>query len=242
MARMIYVEIKKMLSSKILWLLVAGALLPGIIAWLMLLEDHNIGWNDYLHVAMFIFNIQSILTFAVCVSYIWAREYEENMIDVALCYPYPKYYYFLSKLVLMSFVILCTALMFVFGSSIFGALFLMKMIPLATMFKLMKILGLAIVMHFMLLPFMFLVVMITKHILSGIILGVVCLVSSSMFVFTTFMQHIPFYIPMVLSDNMFGYDKAYLSSYSVPWYILSATFVLSFILCIVILRKKWELR
>jgi ABC-type transport system involved in multi-copper enzyme maturation permease subunit len=241
MNNILKVEFRKVLLSKILWLPFSGALLPPIIALLMLNEKGAFRWEDYLHVAMFIFNLQSLLTYSALSSNIWAREYDENTMELSLCYPYPKYYLLIAKLLVVFTIIAITTVLFLIGSTIFGLCYFRVSVNISTILLISKILGFVIIMHSLLQPFVFLLTIITKNFLSGIVLGVFTLISTSMIVFSKFIQYIPFYIPFVMSDNMFGYKSTYVSSFTVQWVILIIYFIFSFISCLIILRKKWEL-
>jgi bacitracin transport system permease protein len=242
MFRLIRVELKKLTSSRMLWLIVVGGVIPAIIAALMLMNHENIGWKSYLNVSMDVFNSQSLLTFACFTSFIWAREYEENTMEITLCYPYPKYYLLMSKLVVLLLIIICTTILWVLGSGISGALFLGQALEKNIVFQLLKVLGPIVLMQFMLLTITFYVTILTKQILSGVAMGVMCVALCTIFQTSSFIQYIPFCIPLVISHNLFGFHNIILYSYSTSWYILIASFVISLFLCIFTLKKKWEFR
>ncbi|MNJ50056.1 ABC-2 family transporter protein [compost metagenome] len=215
-----------------------GAVMPGIIASLTLLDQEHLKWDEFHHVALFIFNIQSILTFSAFASYIWAREYEENMMEELLCYPFPKYKLFLSKLFILLPVIACTSLLFVFNSGVMARFLTEGGIPAELLVEYLLIIGLMILMHFMLMPFMLLVSIVSKQAVTGIVIGVVFMLVCTIFYNTSFIQYIPFIIPMVLTDHLLGFDKLILSGYRAPTVILLSTFVASLVGCLWLLKNS----
>lgn len=240
MIKILEVEFRKLFSSKILGVIFAGIFLPVLMSWMLLMDNENLGWRYFLHGSLYLFNIQSLLTFAVFSSFIWAREYEENTMEVTLCYPYPKFYFFISKLLLMHGIVLFTCLMFALANGAMGAIVISEALDNTLILEFVKVVSLCVLMHFLLLPVTFFATIISKQVLAGIGLGILFLALCMMFSYSSFVQYIPFCIPMVLSDNLFGFRQIPLDSYSVPWYILSVLFVVTFLLCILVLQRKWE--
>lgn len=212
--------------------------MPGLIASLMLLEESHLDWKEFYHVAMFIYNIQSILTFSAFASYVWAREYEENMMENLLCYPYSKQHIFYAKLLILLPVILVTSVLFVFASHMAAPFLVSGALELENVKEFVSIVGVMVIMHFLLLPFVLFVTMLSRQAVTGIILGVLFMLVCTIFYSSSFIQYIPFIIPMVLADHLLGFDKLILSGYTVPVIILLLTFAFSLGGCLWLLRSN----
>lgn len=242
MGNLVHVELKKLRSSKILWMIPAGAILPPIIAALTLLDVDGIDWKYYLHTSLDTFNLLVFLIFASFTSFIWAREYEERMMEVTLLYPYPKYKLLLAKLQVMAILITVTVLFWALGSWCIGGLYLKTMIEANVLVDLLKILVPMIGMHILLLTVPFFITIILKNVLVGTILGVIAVAFSFIFRSGTIIQYIPFCLPMVILHHLFGYHEMILDDYMVSLSILVFTFLALLVASIVYLSKKWELR
>ncbi len=242
MGNLVHVEIKKLMSSKILWMIPAGAILPAIISVLTLLDVEGVYWKGYIHTSMDTFNSLAFLIFASFTSFIWAREYEEKMMEITLLYPYPKYILLMAKISLMAIIIALTVLIWAASTCIAGGFYMGTMIEGKVLIELLKVLIPMIVMHFLLVTVTFFITIILKNILVGAILGVIEVSLCYLFQSGTIIQYIPLCLPMVISHNLYGFKKVILDSYIVSWSILIVTFIAMLVASIVYLLKKWELR
>jgi bacitracin transport system permease protein len=228
MLRILEAEIKKLYSSKMWWLIAVGALLPTLMTILSFLEQRDISWLVFIHVALLIFNVQSLLTFSTFAVFLCAREYEDNTIEVILCYPYPKKHFIFAKLIIMFFVIGITAILFGICTLCSGGVLLTASITSILQWKFIKLLLLVVLMHFLLIPAAFLLAEITHMVISGVIYGIVNMCLCMMLYNTYFIQFIPQCIPFVLADHILGMDvMKILPNYSVHWGILVVWFALS---------------
>jgi ABC-type transport system involved in multi-copper enzyme maturation permease subunit len=230
------------MSSKMLWLIIAGGILPPVISALMFLSYDSISWKEFINASMDVFNSQSVLTFACFMSFIWAREYEENTMEITLCYPYPKYYLMIGKLIVLLLVIITTSLLWVVGTGISGAFLVQSRIDQNIVMDTLKVLGPIIIMQFMLLPITFFITMLSKQMIAGVVVGVIGVALCTVFQTSDFIQYIPFCIPLVISQHLFGFSKILLDHYSTSWSILIGSFVVFISLSCFTFKKKWEFR
>ena len=242
MNNIILVEFKKLMSSKILWMILAGGFLQAIISALTLLEVEGVGWKGYIHTSMDTYNTLAFFIFASFASFIWAREYEEKMMEVTLLYPYSKYSLLLGKLVLSFVVVICTTIVWAISTIIVGAFYVGTSVTGEDLKEFILLLLPMIVMHFLTVTFTYFFTIITKSILIGAIFGVAEVAVCSLFKATEYIQYIPFCAPLVLSHNMYGFENMTLDSYAVTWGILIATFIIMLFASMIYLRNKVELR
>jgi len=238
MGRYLKAEIIKLRSLKIWWLIIAGAILPGTITYLTLFNQENVSWISFTHMCLLTFNVQSLLTFSALATYIWAREYEENMIEIVLCYPYPRFVMVLMKLIIMLFVIIFTGVIFFVATLIAGRILFDSMIPGEVLEKLVIALFHTGMMQFLLLPAYLCIAIITKISISGLVFGIVnmciCMALSS----TGFVQYIPQCIPYVMGDNILGVKSITVDNDLVMYYtILVGVFII-----FMLISKKLESR
>ncbi len=227
MLRIIEAEIKKLYSSKMWWIIIVGSTLPGAITYLSLLEQANLSWQVFVHVAMLIFNVQSLLTFSAFAAFLYAREYESNTLEVTLCYPYPKYFFLTAKLVIMFLVIGITVILFAISTFCLGADLVSPPLQTDMLWQYIKIFLQLIIMHFLLIPATFLMAIISHLAISGVIWGIVNMCLCMMLYNTNFIQFIPPCVPFVLSDHLLGMDVMKISpNYTIHWSILIIYFVL----------------
>ena len=227
MLRILQVEIKKLYASKMWWLIAVGSVLPGLITCLSFLQQRNISWLVFIHVALLIFNVQSLLTFSAFAAFLCAREYEDNTIEIVLCYPYPKWYFLFAKLAIMFLIIGITLILFGICTLCFGAFLLTSSLTSALLLHFIKILLLVLLMHFSLSPAVFLLADLTRMTISGVIYGIIGMCLCMMLYKTNFIQFIPTCIPFDLTDHILGMDvMKILPSYSIHWSILAVWFVL----------------
>ncbi|MCL2719100.1 MAG: ABC transporter permease [Lachnospiraceae bacterium] len=241
MLSVVKVEIKKLMSSMVLWMIPAGAILPAIISVLVLLNIEGVYWKGYIHTSMDTFNPLAFLIFACFVSFIWAREYEEGMMEITLLYPYPKYVLLYAKIILMFIIIAIIVILWAVSTYIAGRIYLGEVMNTGDLKELIKMLPVIIVTQFLLVTITFFITMVFKNILVGAILGVISVVLCYLFQASPAIQYIPICLPMVLSHNLYGFNQVILDSYAVSFGILSATFTVMLIACVIYLRKKWEL-
>jgi len=204
MERYLKAEIIKLHSLSIWWLIIAGAILPGTITYLTLFNQDNVSWLSFTHMCLLTFNIQSLLTFSAFATYIWAREYEENTMEVVLCYPYPRFVMIFMKLVILFFVILITGVMFFVATLIAGRMLFDSMMPMEIIGKLVVALLNTGMMHFLLVPMYLCIAVITKTSISGLVFGIVNMCICMALSTTGFVQYIPQCIPYVMGDNLLG--------------------------------------
>ncbi len=222
MLRLVEAEIKKLHTSKIWWLIAAGAVLPALITCLSFLEDRDISWLVFTHVALLIFNVQSLLTFSAFAAFLRAREYEENMMEVILCYPYPKRKFLFSKLAVMLLAIGTTVILFGICTLFSGSVLLKASLPPELFRHFIKILLLVSLMHLLLSPAAFFLAGLTHLAVSGVLYGIVGMCLCMMLYSTDFIQFIPLCIPFVLTDHILGMDvMKILPNYGIHWSILA---------------------
>jgi bacitracin transport system permease protein len=227
MLRLMEAEIKKLHASKMWWLLAAGAVLPALITSLSFLEDRDISWLIFMHVALLIFNVQSLLIFSSFAAFLRAREYEENMLEVILCYPYPKRNFLFSKLVIMLLIIGITVILFGMCTLFSGSIFLKASLPPALFRHFIKILLFVSLMHFLLSTAAFFLAGLTHMAVSGVIYGIAGMCLCMMLYSTDFIQFLPVCIPFVLTDHILGMDVMKILPYcGVHWSILAVWSVL----------------
>ncbi len=211
----------------------SGAVLPGLITYLSFLQNCNISWLIFLHVALLIFNVQSLLIFSVFAAFLCAREYEDNTIEVILCYPYPKRDFLFAKLTIMIFVITGTAVMFGIFTLCFGTVLLSSGINSTLLWHYIKVLLLVILMHFLLIPAAFFLAEFSRMAISGVIYGIIGMCLCMMLYKTNFLQFIPVCIPFDLIDHLLGMDvMKILPNYSIHWSILTVWFALFLLLSV----------
>ena len=231
MLRILEAEIKKLYASRIWWLTAVGAVLPGLITYLSFLQGRNISWLIFLHVALLIFNVQSLLTFSAFAAFLCAREYEDNTIEVILCYPYPKRDFLFAKLTIMAFIIAGTAILFGMCTLCFGAVLLSSAINSTLLWHFIKILLLVILMHFLLIPATFFLAEFSRMAISGVIYGIIGMCLCMMLYKTNFIQFVPMCIPFDLTDHILGMNvMKILPNYSIHWNILTVWFALFLLL------------
>lgn len=235
MLRIFEVEIKKLHSSKMWWMIMVGSILPAVITYLSFLERADLSWLEFIHVALLNFNVQSLLTFSAFAAFLCAREYEENTMEVNLCYPYPRYYFLIVKWMIMLCIIAITTILFVVFTLSFGALLLSLPIEVDLLLKFILVLLQVIVMHFLLVPAAIFIAMLSRMAISGVVVGIVSMCLCMMLYQTNFIQYIPPCIPFVLSDHLLGMDVMLIEpNYIIHWSILGGySVLLSLSSCIV---------
>lgn len=227
MRTLLKVEMLKLRSARIWWIIAAGAVLPGVITCLSFWEESTLVWREYIHVAMLIFNVQSLLTFSAFAAVMSAREYEENTMEMTLCYPYPRHHFLIAKLMIMVVVIAVTVAMFALFTIGFGMGLVSEPLSSAMLWLFIRVLLQLIFMHVLIIPAAFLAAMMSRMALPSVMLGMVSMCICMMLYNTTFIQFIPPAIPFVLSDHLLGMDvMSLLPNYTIHWSILGAYFVL----------------
>lgn len=204
MGKILVAELKKLRSLKIWWLVIAGGILPGIITYLTLYNQEKVEWLGFTNMSLLSFNMQSLITFATFATYMWAREYEENTMEMVLCYPHQRFYMVLVKLMILFSVIVFTTAFFFCTSMVMGNVMFASNMPQELFWKLMKALLHTSIMHFLLLPLYLCIAMITKISISGLIFGIANMCFCMALSHTSFVQYIPQCIPYVVGDNLLG--------------------------------------
>jgi bacitracin transport system permease protein len=227
MGRLFKAELKKLRSLHIWWLVAAGGVLPGIIACLTLYRQEKAEWLGFTNMSLLSFNVQSLLTFSAFAAYMWAREYEENTMELILCYPYPRFWLLLVKLMLLFLVIVVTAAFYfctalTAGSVMFGSFMPQMLLP-----KLIKALLHTGVMHFLLMPVYLYIAMATKASVSGLIFGIVNMCICMALSQTNYIQYIPQGMPYVMGDKLLGVNSLVMDNDMWFYYsILIGTFLI----------------
>ena len=226
MRPIILTELKKIKHSKMWWLVIIGTVIPVIIAYLSHFERVDVTWQIYIHSAMLNFNVASLLIFSTFAAFLWAREYEDNTIEISMCYPYPKHRFLTVKLMLMLLVIGLAFALFVITTIILGIM-IFSMLPnyddlrlfINTVFSIT-------VMQFMIVPGAFFLATLTRNTISGAIWGIVCMFMCMTLYRTGFIQYLPPCIPIVLSSNLLGMNVIHVNpNYTIHWIILWGYFI-----------------
>lgn len=238
MGRLFKAELKKLRSLNIWWLVIAGGILPGVVTYLTLYNQEKVGWLEFTNRSLLSFNIQSLLTFAAFATYMWAREYEENTIELVLCYPYPRFCLVLVKLMVLFLVIVFTTAFFFTTTLIVGRGVSESMMTQELLWKLIKALLHTGTMHFLLIPMYLCIAMITKTSISGLIFGIanmcICMALSQ----SSLVQYIPQCIPYVIGDNQLGMKSLVVDNDLWVYYsIVVGTFMISVVVTKVLVDK-----
>lgn len=227
MWRIAHVELKKLNSSKMWLLVLLGAVLPVIIACLSVYKQTNLTWQEFIHVSILCFNVPVLLIFSTFAAYLWAREHEENMLEITMCYPYPKHLFLTVKMLLMLLVIFATICVFVIATMIGGGIILSTSLELSLLWLFIKVAFLLVIMHFMIIPGAFLITILTRHTVSGLIWGIVGMCLCMTLYNTSFVQFLPPCIPFVLGDCLLGMEVMQINpNYMIHWLILGVYFLL----------------
>lgn len=238
MERYFKAEIIKLRFIKIWWLVIAGAILPGVITYLSLFQQENISWLSYTNMCLLTFNVQSLLTYSAFTTYMWAREYEENTMELVLCYPYPRFAMVLVKLVILFFIVIITGVLFLVATLIAGRFLFESMITGDLLEKIVIALLHTGMMNFLLFPMYFCIAIVTKISISGLVFGIVnmciCMAMSS----TGFAQYIPQCIPYVIGDHIMGVQSMAVDNGLLSYYYILVVMFLLFTL----ISKKLESR
>lgn len=194
-----------------------------------------------IHIAMLCFNVPALLIFSTFAAYLWAREYEESTAEVMMCYPYPKHLFLTAKLLIMLLVIILTLVLFVVTAIVGGMFILYAMIDTAMLWMFLKIAFCLVIMHFLIVPFVLLITIITRHTVAGLIWGIVGMCLCMSLCNTPFMQFLPPCIPFVLSDHMLGMNVMPINpNYAIHWTILIISFVVLLSFGYIALQRKTE--
>ncbi|MDD4113546.1 MAG: ABC transporter permease [Herbinix sp.] len=231
MGRLLQAELKKLRSLNIWWLVITGGILPGIITYLTFYNQENPEWLGFTNMSLLSFNVQSLLTFATFATYMWAREYEENIMEQVLCYPYPRFYLVLVKVIVLFFVVAFTTAFFFCTTHLVGKAMFGTMMPGELMWKLMKTLINTGIMHFLLIPMYLCIAMVTKISISGLIFGITNMCICMALSHTSIVQYIPQCIPYVIGDSQLGMNSLKVDNGLWVYYIiLVGIFIVSMIL------------
>jgi hypothetical protein len=207
MGRLYKAELKKLRSLNIWWLVIAGGILPGVITYLTLFNKEKADWLGFTNMSLLSFNLQSLITFAAFATFMWAREYEENTMELVLCYPRPRFCLILVKVIILFLVIVLTTALFFCTVLIMGRGMLNSRIPQELFWKLIKALLHTDIMHFLLIPMYLCIAMITKFSISGLIFGIANMCICMTLSHTGFVQYIPQFIPYVIGDKQLGMNS-----------------------------------
>ncbi len=239
MRQIAFAELKKLRFSKMWWLILIGAILPVIITCLSLLEQTNLTWQVFIHVAMLCFNVPSLLTFSTFAAFLWAREHEENTIEISMCYPYPKHHFLTIKLLLMLLTIGLTVVLFVLTTIVGGLVFLSDPLEADVLLRFLYIALSLIIMHFLIIPGAFLAAILIRRTFSGMILGILCMCLCMTLYSTRFIQFLPPCIPFVLSDHLLGMNVMQINpNYAIHWTILGGYFIGLLVVSYFLIRNR----
>lgn len=206
--------------------------------YLTLYNQEKVEWLAFTNMSLLSFNVQSLLTFAVFATYMWAREYEENTMEWVLCYPYPRFYLILVKLMILFLVIVLTTALFFFTTLIVGRGMFESMMSQELFWKLIIALLHTDIMHFLLMPMYLCTVMVTKISISGLIFGITNMCICMTLSHTGFVQYIPQCIPYVIGNNQLGMNSFVVdNSLWVYYSIVVGTFMVSVVVTKVLAEK-----
>ena len=230
MGRLFKAEFKKLRSLNIWWLVIAGGILPVIITYLTLYNQENLEWLGFTNMSLLSFNVQSLLTFATFATYMWAREYEENIMEQVLCYPYPRFYLIIVKLMILFMVIVFTTAFFFCTTLLVSRGMFEAMMPQEMLWKLMKALVHTGIMHFLLVPMYLCIAMVTKISISGLIFGITNMCICMALSHTSIVQYIPQCIPYVIGDSQLGMNSLIVDNGLWVYYIIEVgVFIVSMV-------------
>lgn len=237
MGRLLIAEMKKMRSLHIWWLIIAGGILPEIITYLTLYKKDNIEWLDYTNMSLLSFNVQSLLTFAAFATFMWAREYEENTMELVLCYPFSRFCLVLVKLVILFFVVVVTTVLFFGITLIMGRGLFESLIPKELLWKLIIALLHTGILHFFMMPLYLCIAIFTEISISGLITGItnmcICLALSH----TSLVQYIPPCIPYVIGDHQLGMKSLIVDH---PLWVYDSILIGMFALSLIVLKNRLD--
>jgi len=239
MERLLKAEIIKLRSLKLWWLVIAGGVLPVVITYLTVYNQENVTMQTFVHTSVLTFNIQALLTYATFATYIWARENEEHMMEIVLCYSYPAMWLVSAKLIVMIFIILSANMLFLLSLFCGNLIMFGNRMQIDMLSLIIKALLNSASMNFLLVPLYLGIAVITKLPISGLIFGIINMSICMVFGSTKMIQYIPQCIPYLIGDKILELNSILLShSRWVYYLILSVVFLAGVIVDKIMIDKK----
>lgn len=178
MGEIIRVEISKLKRSMILLLVMAGGFFNSLVSFYMVQSD-SLKWNELFQSS--IHNMMLLTAgplFAVVASYIVAQEYHHHTINQLFTYPQSRTKILAGKLaVIFGSIIIASFITFLI-TLLIGSFFVEESLNVAVFFN-FAVLHVALVsIQFAMIPFIVLIVILTKSYLPGIALGIIAAFST----------------------------------------------------------------
>lgn len=139
MLSILYGEALKLKRSKMLWMIVLGALLPAalnyLVAWHQLDSASAIKWDSFFHDNLMLMAMLMCPTlFALFAGYLFAREYQDRTINSFLTVPRSRMLLLLGKYIMMLPIMIATVLLSI-GLTLLGGFLLKHEVLTAVMMK-----------------------------------------------------------------------------------------------------------
>ncbi|MCY6369629.1 ABC transporter permease [Clostridium ganghwense] len=174
MFNILYTELLKLKRSKMLGLILIGAILPVLMNVLICKTNKNMSfqWDGYLKNTIIItLLVMAVALFALVTGFIFSREYSEKTINNMFTYPVERAKLLGAKLVIMFIVILSTFLLTYVLSIASGFLFKHGPLTKECALKYLTLYLKESIMQFALVPIAAFLSLISKNVISSIGLG-----------------------------------------------------------------------
>jgi len=184
MLNILYIELFKLKSSKMLWLIVLGAFFPGLISWwgafYTMSKGHPMPVADVLsNISYMMSLVLAPLLFYLFTAYIVAREYQEKTINHLFTYPAPRWMFYLGKLLTMLVVITATFALSYVAMVVMALVYNGQEVTVELVLQYLLLQVWMIPVHFALIPLAFAVSFVSRSYVAAIILAIVPMLLTS---------------------------------------------------------------
>lgn len=179
MLNVLYTELLKLKRTKILWLVVIGAVLPVLLN--SYVDISSLSWNEFFNNNLLFLNVMiGPLLLSLLAGYVVAREYHEKTVNQLFVYPHRRVTILVGKTIV---IILLSAAIYLLGFLLIllsGSLLGDKSISAELFWKYFNVYVWMFVLQALLVPVMMTAGMVGKSYIPPVVLGIVGLLISTM--------------------------------------------------------------
>ncbi|MBP3966608.1 ABC transporter permease [Paenibacillus lignilyticus] len=200
MLNLIACEWLKWRNSRMLWLVLLGALLPGALGFFIQLNNSGaFEWGNLFENNLFILTmLMCPALFALLGGYLFAREFQERTVNNLLTGPHSRNQVLTAKFIIaipVLFSVILLSFLLTFGT---GFLFTSEMPTLAVIGEAVGKYGLLFVLEYALLPIAAAVALLWRSYIPAMGLGVFAVVSELTIMQSRFIMYYPWSVPLNL--------------------------------------------
>ena len=242
MYNLLYTEALKLRSSKILWLIPAGGIIPVVLNFINKIDNpillNSTTWQEFIGgCQLMISELIPSLIFLLA-GFVFTREYHDNTIYTLFTYPITRLKIMVSKTLILLPLLFSLNLLACISSVTLGLVFIHGQITWALLCVQLRVYLIMFIVQFALVPAAITLGIISRSIIASATGGICCILALVSFLNSKFNVYFPWCVPALITNKIAIYTQFWDIDLTTAWRTLIIAFLIPLIFNMVYYSKS----